>query len=52
VRTWGEVFQNDTTTGILADLAGGQAEAGIASMIMTSRRMDKMDFTIPLLSPK
>jgi hypothetical protein len=51
VRSWGEVFANNTTTGILGVLADGEAEIGVFRMLMTSRRMDVMDFTTPLLSP-
>ncbi|XP_033607020.1 glutamate receptor 1-like [Cryptotermes secundus] len=52
LRSWGTVFANNTTTGVLGVLADGQAEVGVFHMIMTSRRIDVMDFSIPLLSPK
>jgi hypothetical protein len=50
LRTWGQVYANNTTNGIVGLLADDQAEVGIYSMIMTSRRLDVMDFTTPLLS--
>jgi hypothetical protein len=46
------VFANNTTTGIVGLLADRQAEVSVFTMLMTSRRMDVMDFTTPLLSPK
>ncbi|KDR09318.1 hypothetical protein L798_00999, partial [Zootermopsis nevadensis] len=52
LRSWGTVYANNTTTGVVGVLADGQAEVGVFSMLITSRRMDVMDFTTPILSPK
>lgn len=52
LRSWGTVLANNTTTGVLGLLADGQVEVGVFHMIMTSGRMDIIDFSIPLLSPE
>jgi hypothetical protein len=52
LRSWGTILANNTTTGVLGVLADGQVEVGVFHMIMTSRRMEAMDFSTPLLSPK
>ncbi|KAJ9577295.1 hypothetical protein L9F63_006134 [Diploptera punctata] len=50
-KTWGAVLPNNTSTGIVGMLHSGKAEVAVFNMLMTTRRMEVMDFTIPLLNP-
>lgn len=44
-----ENVQNNTWTGVIGQLITKKADIGVSEFTMTTRRLDVIDFTLPLL---